>query len=77
MAVTSVASEVAEFGVDPDPVTGQASGPARRLTQDGRMKQVRSPGGDPGALYFRDFVPGGKSTSEGFALDPATGQQRR
>ena len=60
-----------------DPVTGQVSGPARRLTQDGRLKEAWSPGGDPGSVYYRAFAPGAKTSSPGFAIELASGQQRQ
>ena len=56
--------------------TGQPTGPARRLTQDGRRKFTWPVGGDPGFAYFR--VVDNTNPSYGYnaySVNLATGQQ--
>jgi hypothetical protein len=55
-----------------DPKSGQASGPARRLTQDGRWKNLSQMSGEPGSAYF--LVSSGRQRDY-HALNLETGKQ--
>ena len=57
-----------------DHSTGQASGPLRRLTSDGRSKISFTAGGEAGMIYFQLY--GGGPLVTGWALDPKTSEQR-
>jgi tRNA A-37 threonylcarbamoyl transferase component Bud32 len=56
-----------------DPKSGQASGTARRLTQDGRYKFPLLISGEPGSVYF--FVGPDASGADFFGLNLASGTQ--
>ncbi|HTS27533.1 MAG TPA: hypothetical protein VMH81_16770 [Bryobacteraceae bacterium] len=55
-----------------DPKTGQASGTARRLTQDGRAKYLYPASGEPGSVYVRTAVA---TRQDYYALNLETGKQ--
>ena len=59
-----------------DPQTGHGTGPARRLTQDGRDKHMRPVSGDPGILYSAVMEYAGKGPIYTlFSNDLATSRQ--
>jgi eukaryotic-like serine/threonine-protein kinase len=70
----SVGSYLRDFYLIPlSTVTGQPTGVARRLTQDGRTKSLWwYIAGDPGSVYFRVFAGTAQSV---YALDLATWKQ--
>ncbi len=63
-----VKKEFSDFYLLPlSPATGQPTGVVRRITRDGRDKDLRIGGGNPGSAYF--------SVSDRYAVDLVSGRQ--
>jgi predicted Ser/Thr protein kinase len=78
MVAIQTSKDSSDFYLLPlDSTTGDASGPIRRLTRDGRVKAIYGLGGDPGSLYFNVYGWAGSRgpTRSYFMLDLATAQQ--
>ncbi len=79
-ATGAVALTVAKYSTDIyliplSPATGQPTGVARRLTQDGRFKELSFVGGNPGYVYFSLLKVSRTSQTDYYALDLKSGKQ--
>ena len=76
-AALQISHNTSDFFLIPiDPATGQPTAPARRLTQDGRTKEVRPAGGDPGLVYSEVVDLAGRGPVWTlFSIDLATSRQ--